>query len=203
MCGHMVWIALRYLEWGRIRVITYHTNQRHDLFRRIHNIRFWLPILLLAFRTGKKPLEPRQINVLRGPSLLDIGSSFKPSLSLVSYEREEEKETLTRRYRSMNRDLPSSWNIIHLLPMFRYRSTGRGLNTRDMMLILADSNPTQNLETVFDVMHATLVRIEINWSTLNVSQKFLISFKPQPPLKLLLTKLNLKTGNGVAPPGLH
>lgn len=53
-------------------------------------------------------MEPRQINVLTGPSLLDMGPSFKPSLSLVSYEREEEKETLARRYRSVSRDLPSS-----------------------------------------------------------------------------------------------
>lgn len=78
------------------------------IFTKTHNITFWLPIGLLAFRTENKPLQLKQINVLTEPLLLDMGPGFKPSLSLVSYEREEEKETLARRYRSVSRDLPSS-----------------------------------------------------------------------------------------------
>lgn len=78
------------------------------IFTRTHNITFWLPISFLAFRKEKRPLQLKQINVLTGPSLLDMGPSFKLSRSLVSYEREEEKETLARRYRSVSRDLPSS-----------------------------------------------------------------------------------------------
>lgn len=102
-------MALRYLEQGRIKMIIYRTDVSKDLiFTRTHIITFWLPIRHLAFRTEAKPLPLKQRHVLTGPSLLDMGPSIKPSLSLVSYESEVEKETLARRYRSVSRDLPSS-----------------------------------------------------------------------------------------------
>lgn len=72
----------------------------------MYNIRFWLPICILAFRTKKNLLEPKQINALTGTS--GHGTQLKQSLSLVSYENEQEKETPARRYRSVSRDLPSS-----------------------------------------------------------------------------------------------
>lgn len=67
--------------------------------------------------------------------------SVKPSLSLESYAKEEEKETLARRYRSVSR------NLIHQPLMFQLQVNW--LNTRDRTLFQADSNPKPTLETVF------------------------------------------------------
>lgn len=44
---------------------------------------------------------------------------LKPSLSLVFYDREQGKETLVKRYRSVSSDLPSSRNLIHQPLMFQ------------------------------------------------------------------------------------
>lgn len=58
MWGHIVWMALRYLEQGRVKVITYLTDVSKDMiFTRTHNITFWLLIGLMAFRTKKKLLQ--------------------------------------------------------------------------------------------------------------------------------------------------
>lgn len=84
-----------------------HRSKARSFYQR-HIITFWMPTGLLAFRTKKKPLQLKQINVLTRPSRLDRGPRFKLSLSLVSNEREEAKEPLARRYRSVNRDLPGS-----------------------------------------------------------------------------------------------
>lgn len=58
MWGHIVWMALRYLERERIKVITYQTDVGTDMiFTRTHNITFWLLMGLMAFRREKKPLQ--------------------------------------------------------------------------------------------------------------------------------------------------
>lgn len=59
--------------------MTYQIDQRHYLLTRTHNITFWLPVGLLAFRTEKKPSQIKQINVLTGPSLW----TWVPALSCL------------------------------------------------------------------------------------------------------------------------
>lgn len=83
----------------------------------------------------------------REPSFWTRDSALSRHLSLEPHWREEEKETLARRYRSVSRDLPSSWNLIHGLLMFQLQVNW--LNTRDKTPSQAASNPKTTLETVF------------------------------------------------------